>query len=146
MLGMHRYLSALSLVFIGVHLVALLADSYIAFAVIDVLVPFHSPWRNTAVGIGVIAMWTAVAVELTSLVQRRLPRAVWRRIHLASYGVFALASIHSLSAGTDVREVVAGGVAVGLGGAAVLIGTVLWVARSTARAGRVTAWESTSVP
>ena len=145
MLGMHRFLSALSLAFIGVHIVALIADSFIDFAVVDVLVPFHSPWRNTAVGIGIIAMWMAVAIEVTSLAQRRLPRVVWRRIHLASYGVFALATIHSLSAGTDTRTVVAGGSAIAVGAAAVLIGTVLWVARSTARVGRVTAWETSSV-
>jgi DMSO/TMAO reductase YedYZ heme-binding membrane subunit len=51
--------------------------------------------------LGVVALWMLVAVELTSLAVRRLPRKLWRAIHLTSYGVFWLASLHAAFAGTD---------------------------------------------
>ncbi len=42
-----------------------------------------------------------LAIELTSLAMRRLSRAVWHTIHLSSYPLFALATVHGLTAGTD---------------------------------------------
>ena len=48
-----------------------------------------------------VATWCLVAVELTSLAMRRLPRKLWRGIHLTSYLVFWLASLHAAFAGTD---------------------------------------------
>jgi DMSO/TMAO reductase YedYZ heme-binding membrane subunit len=46
-------------------------------------------------------MWLLVAVQLTSLAMRRLPRKVWRFIHLSSYVAFWMASMHGAFAGTD---------------------------------------------
>jgi DMSO/TMAO reductase YedYZ heme-binding membrane subunit len=46
-------------------------------------------------------MWLLVAVEATSLLMKRLPRRIWRWIHLSSYAVFLLASLHAAFAGTD---------------------------------------------
>ena len=48
-----------------------------------------------------IAAWLLAAVELTSLAIKRLPKRVWRSIHLTSYAVFWLTSIHAALAGTD---------------------------------------------
>ena len=46
LLAMHRYLSALAIAATAVHVVALRADSYIQFRIVDVLVPMASPWRS----------------------------------------------------------------------------------------------------
>jgi DMSO/TMAO reductase YedYZ heme-binding membrane subunit len=53
------------------------------------------------VAYGIVAMWLLVAVQLTSLARRRLSPAVWRGIHLTSYVVFWLTSIHAALAGSD---------------------------------------------
>ena len=42
-----------------------------------------------------------VAVEGSSLLKRHLPRHWWRRIHLASFVAFWLATFHLLLAGSD---------------------------------------------
>jgi DMSO/TMAO reductase YedYZ heme-binding membrane subunit len=34
----------------------------------------------------------------------RLPRRLWRRVHMASFLVFAATSVHALTAGTDRRS------------------------------------------
>jgi predicted ferric reductase len=124
LLGVHRFLGALAVVFVGVHVVALLADQYVSFGVRDVLVPFVGPWHPIAVGWGVIAMYLLVAIEVTSLVRSSLPHKTWRTIHLAAYPVFALATVHALSAGTDTAPVVGDGLAVALGAIAVALAIV----------------------
>ena len=71
------------------------------FSAADLLIPFASPWRTGAVALGVVAMWLLVAVEATSLAMKRIPRRYWRWIHLSSYAVFLLTSLHAAFAGTD---------------------------------------------
>jgi DMSO/TMAO reductase YedYZ heme-binding membrane subunit len=101
LLDLHRWLGGLTVSFVAIHLIALVADSYVHFTLIDLAVPFASDWKPGAVALGVIATWLLVAVEVTSLAMRRLPKRVWRAIHLSSYAVFWLASIHAALAGTD---------------------------------------------
>ena len=109
----------------GEHVTALILDNYVHFGISDAFVPFASSWHPIAVGWGIIAMYLLVAIEATSLVKARLPYRVWRTVHLASYPLFALATVHALSAGTDTTTVINDGLAVALGAlaiAAALIG------------------------
>ena len=100
-LDLHRFLGGLATVFTAIHLVALVADSYVQFGIVELLVPGASAWRPGPVALGVVALWLLVAVEATSLLQKRLPRRVWRWVHLSSYPLFWLATFHFVSAGTD---------------------------------------------
>ena len=100
-LDLHRFLGGLATVFTGIHQVTLVADSYVQFGIVDLVVPGASDWRPGAVALGVVALWLLVAVEATSLLQRRLPRRAWRWVHLSSYPLFWLATFHFVSAGTD---------------------------------------------
>jgi len=101
LLDLHRWLGGLATAFTAIHLAALVADNYVHFGLVDLLVPFASSWKPTAVALGVIAMWLLVAVEATSLATKRLPRRAWRWIHLSSYAVFILVSFHAALAGSD---------------------------------------------
>ena len=101
LLAMHRYLSALAIGAAAVHVIALLADSYIQFRIVDVLVPMASSWRPGALTWGIIALYLLLIVEVTSLLADRMPRQVWWTIHLSSFVVFTLGTIHGLQAGTD---------------------------------------------
>lgn len=130
MLGVHRWLGALSIMFVVVHVGALLFDGYTDFTVPSLLVPFLASWRPVAVAVGIVGLYLLLAVEVTSLLQRHLARPVWRQIHVASYGLFAVVTIHALAAGTDVATVLSGGVAIGVGVVVALIGALAWVARS----------------
>jgi len=97
-------------IFTEVHIVGIVADSYVHFGVADVLVPLASGWHPVAVAWGVVALWLLAAVELTSLARRWLPRTLWRRTHYASFPLFVVATVHGLSAGSDARGPVAVGV------------------------------------
>jgi predicted ferric reductase len=102
-LDLHRYLGGLGTVFVGVHVGALLLDTYVSFDLFSVLVPFASAWRPAAVAWGVVAMYLLLAVELTSLARSSLPRPVWRATHMASFPLFLVSTVHALGAGSDAR-------------------------------------------
>ena len=98
---LHRGLAGLTVAFVGIHMFALWADSYVQFDAVDLLVPFASDWETTAVAWGVVATWLLAVVQVTSLLQRRLPRRRWHAIHLLSYPIGVLVGLHALTAGTD---------------------------------------------
>jgi predicted ferric reductase len=101
LLDLHRFLGTLSLVFVGVHLVALWADSYTVFGWSELFVPMASTFRPGAVAWGIVATYLLVAVEVTSWLMRRLPRRLWHTIHLSSLGLFVAASVHGFQSGAD---------------------------------------------
>lgn len=100
-LDLHRYLGGLSVVFTGVHVAAIVADSYTDFGLSQVLVPFTSTWRPGAIAWGVVAMYLLAAVQITSLIRKHLPRRVWKLVHLTSLPLFAFSTIHLLTAGSE---------------------------------------------
>jgi hypothetical protein len=101
LLDLHRYLGGLALVFLVVHVAAILLDGYVHFGLSQVLVPFASTWHPGAVAWGIVGLYLLLAVELTSLLRRHLPLRVWRRIHFLSFPLFVVATIHAMTAGTD---------------------------------------------
>lgn len=101
LLDLHRHLGGLALGFTALHLVALVADSYVEFGPADLFVPFASDWKPVPVALGVIALYLLVIIEATSLAMKRLPRKTWRMIHLTSYALFWIATFHGITAGTD---------------------------------------------
>ncbi|HEY4331419.1 MAG TPA: ferric reductase-like transmembrane domain-containing protein [Ilumatobacteraceae bacterium] len=101
MLDLHRWLGALAIITLGIHLGGLVADTYVHFGWREILVPQGSAWKTGAVTWGVISMYLLVVIELTSLVMKHLPRRVWHSIHLLSYVLFAFATVHGALAGTD---------------------------------------------
>ena len=104
LLDMHRFLGALTVVFTGVHVGAVLLDSYTHFSVAAVLVPFVATWHPTAVAWGIVAFYVLLAVEVTSLLKPRIGRTWWRRTHYLSFALFAFSTVHAVMAGTDTRS------------------------------------------
>ena len=100
-LDLHRWLGGLALTFTGVHVGALLLDTYVHFGLVSVLVPFATTWHPGAVAWGVVSVYLLVAVEITSLLKARIPRSVWRKTHFASFVLFVTSTLHGLTAGTD---------------------------------------------
>lgn len=101
LLDLHRGVGGLGVVFTGVHLLGLVLDDYVAFGFAELFVPFASAWRPGAVAWGVAALYGLVAVEVTSLLRRRLSTRTWRWVHAASFPLAVVATVHLLTAGTD---------------------------------------------
>ena len=106
LLDLHRFLGGLAVVFVGVHLVSLLADTYVRFTPAQLLVPLASEYRPVAVAFGIVALYVLIAVEVTSLLMKRMPRRIWHGVHMLSYPLFLLATVHLLTAGTDATNIV----------------------------------------
>ena len=100
-LDLHRFLGGLATMFVGVHVLAILADSYTNVGLSDVLLPFASSWHPLAVAWGVVGLYLMLAVELTSLSRKHLPKKIWRAVHVSAFPLYVFATIHYLSAGTD---------------------------------------------
>jgi hypothetical protein len=101
LLDLHRHLGGLAVVFTGIHLVGLVADSYVTFGWAELFIPMASSWKPGAVAFGVVAFYLLLAIEITSLAIRRLPRSLWRWVHRSSFLLFAVATYHGIAAGTD---------------------------------------------
>lgn len=130
LLSLHRYLGALTVAFVGVHVGAILLDTYTDFGITDVLVPFTGSWHPVAVAWGIVGMYLLLAIEVTSLLRHRLSKRAWHAVHLLSYFLFATTTVHMLTAGTDVKALVASTAAVLLGVAAVFGSVALYVWRN----------------
>jgi DMSO/TMAO reductase YedYZ heme-binding membrane subunit len=104
LLDLHPYLSGLALLLIVLHIVAIIMDTTVSFSWVDAVVPFASSWRPLAIAWSVIALWLIAAIQITSLVRNRLPRRIWHRIHLTSYAVCVLVTLHAVTAGTDLVD------------------------------------------
>jgi methionine sulfoxide reductase heme-binding subunit len=104
LLSMHRWLAGLTLFFVAGHVVTLLFDTYAKLRVVDLLVPYSSSWRPTALAIGIVALYLLIAVEGTALAMKRLSKRWWRDVHIVGYVVFWGVSIHAALAGTDASK------------------------------------------
>jgi DMSO/TMAO reductase YedYZ heme-binding membrane subunit len=119
LLDLHRYLGVLSLVTVGAHMATLVGDNWVHFGWKELFVPQGSAWHRAAVTWGVIAFYMMVVVQVTSWVMKWLPRKLWHAVHLLSYVLFAMATVHGFMAGTDSSNIVF--FAVATGGIAILM-------------------------
>lgn len=101
LLDLHKFLGTLSIVFVAVHVLALWADNFVYFGPRELFVPFTSSWRPVAVAWGIAATYLLVAIQITSWMMKRLPRKLWHRVHLLSFPMFILSTVHGFSAGAD---------------------------------------------
>ncbi len=134
-LDLHRWLGGLAVTFTVMHLAGILLDGFVDFRLVDVFIPFAANWHPLAVAWGIVAFYGLISVEISSLLMKRLDRRAWHRIHLISYGLFWVASLHGLVAGTDTGSRFFAVVAV-LGMTTVFIGTMRRTRQVSRESGR----------
>lgn len=100
---MHRTLALFCLAFLILHVVTAIADPYVTIGWAATVLPFTSPYRTLALGLGTLATDIGAAVLVTSLVRHRLGYRVWRAVHWLAFLAWPAAFWHSLTAGNDMR-------------------------------------------
>lgn len=133
---LHRSVSVVAMVFLALHVVTTVVDSYVPTGVLSIFVPMTSSYKRLAVTLGAVAFDLILAVWISSLLKVRIANQSWRFIHWFSWLAFAAAVAHALLAGTDSRSGI-GLVAVGV--CAIVVTTAgIWryVGRPTRAAGR----------
>ena len=99
--ALHRNVNVLGLVFVVVHIITTVADSYVNVGVASVVVPFASSYKSVDVMWGTVAFDIFLLVAVTGFLRVRMKEPVWRRIHLLSYLAWPLGMIHFITTGTD---------------------------------------------
>jgi methionine sulfoxide reductase heme-binding subunit len=101
--ALHKNISLLVVAFVAIHIVSAIADNYAPIGWIDVIVPFHSPYRPLWLGAGTVAFDLLAALTVTSLLRQRIGYRAWRLIHWTSYACWPITLLHGLGTGTDTR-------------------------------------------
>jgi sulfoxide reductase heme-binding subunit YedZ len=104
--GLHRNVSLLAVMFVGVHVFTTVADGYVPITWLNAVVPFTSPYKRFWLGLGAVAFDLVAALVLTSMVRHRLPQRTWRGIHWLAYACWPVALVHGLGTGTDATTTV----------------------------------------
>ncbi len=99
--NLHRLVSLLALGALGIHLGGLLLDANKPAPLVSYLVPGLMPYRTLWTGIGVAVAELMVVIHLSFRYRSRIGARVWRRLHWATYLVFAGATVHGLASGSD---------------------------------------------
>jgi predicted ferric reductase len=99
--ALHRNVALVALVFLGLHILTAVADSYTPISLADVVFPFISAYRPFWLGLGTVAFDLMVALTVTSLVRTRLGYRSWRLVHWSVYLCWPVAVVHGLGTGSD---------------------------------------------
>ncbi|MDG1877669.1 MAG: ferric reductase-like transmembrane domain-containing protein [Acidimicrobiales bacterium] len=102
LLDLHRFLGGISVLFLLVHMGALSFDSFVDFGPRELFIPGESTWNTEAAAWGIIAAFTLILVEVTSLLRKWINPAVWRMFHAMSIITVAAGSYHAWLGGSDI--------------------------------------------
>lgn len=143
---LHRFLGGAALIFTGIHVAAIVLDTYVHFGLVEVLVPLTGTWHPVAVAWGIVGLYSLLAVELTSLARAHISKRLWRRVHVAGFALFVVSTAHALAAGTDGRSPAFVAAVVATCGVVAGLTTVRVVESSRARGGRIPIARRTAAP
>jgi sulfoxide reductase heme-binding subunit YedZ len=101
--GLHRNVSLLAVVFLGIHIATAVADPFAPISAVDSVVPFVGSYRPVWLGLGAVATDLLLALVLTSLLRYRIGYRAWRALHWAAYACWPVAVWHGLGTGSDSR-------------------------------------------
>ncbi|PKW25776.1 ferric reductase-like transmembrane domain-containing protein [Phycicoccus duodecadis] len=99
--GLHRALSAVSVLLLLAHALIAVVDEYVDIRWWQALVPFGSSYRPLWLGLGTAALDLTAVVVATSLARSRLPHRLWFLVHLTTYLAWGLGLLHGFMIGTD---------------------------------------------
>jgi predicted ferric reductase len=102
--GVHRTASLLAVVFLVVHIITAVLDSFAPISLVNAVIPFTGAYRPLWLGLGAAAFDLLLAVTITSLVRRRIGLGIWRGVHWLAYLAWPVAVLHGFGTGSDVNK------------------------------------------
>ena len=99
--ALHRDVSLLVIVFLVLHVLASVLDSFAPISLLDAVIPFRANYRPFWLGLGAMSFDLLLALVATSLMRRRMGYRSWRAIHWLAYASWPVAVFHGLGAGSD---------------------------------------------
>jgi methionine sulfoxide reductase heme-binding subunit len=101
---LHRRISMIAVVFLGLHVLSSVLDTYVHIGWAAIVVPFTSSYGRFWVGVGALSLDLMLAVFVSSLIRARMRPGTWRAIHWLAYGSWPVALAHTFGMGTDAGE------------------------------------------
>ncbi|WP_316770679.1 ferric reductase-like transmembrane domain-containing protein [Streptomyces sasae] len=101
--ALHRNLSVLTLVFLALHIVTAILDTFVHLGWLVTVVPFTASYRPLWLGLGTVAFDLLLAVAATSAVRLRMGQRRWKAVHWLAYAAWPVALFHAAGTGTDTR-------------------------------------------
>ena len=98
---LHRFLALLGLGALAIHGSALVLDTTVKVTPQALLVPGLVSYRPLWTALGVLAGELMLVVYVSFGLRKRIGMRNWRRLHYATYAIFAAGTVHGLKAGTD---------------------------------------------
>lgn len=142
----HRSLSMVAMVFLVIHIVTTVADTFVSTGLISSVIPFTSTYKRLPVALGTIGFDLLIAVWVSSLLKVRLKNATWRFIHWFSWMGFATSLVHAFLTGTDAKSGLLTLVIFACAGAGAVAGLWRFFGRPTRAAGRTALSPLASAP
>jgi sulfoxide reductase heme-binding subunit YedZ len=102
--GLHRNISLLTVVFLGMHIVTAIVDGYAHIPWLSTVVPFTSGYERFWIGLGTLAIDLFAALIITSLLRDRIKASIWRAVHWLAYVSYPVVVVHALGASKDLRS------------------------------------------
>ncbi len=100
---LHNFLTLLSTIFLGVHVLAVIVDPFTHFGWNEILIPLASHYRPEWMALGIIGLYLGIAIGISTWLRPHIGYKWWRRLHVLTLGIFALATIHGLGTGSDTQ-------------------------------------------
>jgi methionine sulfoxide reductase heme-binding subunit len=102
--SLHRNVSLLAMVFLALHIVTSVLDTFAPISLVNAFIPFTGSYRPFWLGLGAISFDLLLAVTITSLLRQRMGYASWRAIHWLTYASWPIALLHGFGTGSDVKS------------------------------------------
>jgi hypothetical protein len=102
--SLHRNVSLFVLVFLALHILTSVIDSFAPIPLLDSVLPFVGSYRPFWLGLGAVSLDLLLAVTITSVLRSRVGHRTWRAAHWLSYGAWPVALLHGLGTGSDTKS------------------------------------------
>lgn len=100
---LHNFVTLLSVVFVGIHILAVWVDPFTRFGWNEIFIPLASHYRATWMALGIIALYLGIAIGISTWLRPLIGYTWWRRLHMLTLLVYGLVTIHGIATGSDTQ-------------------------------------------
>lgn len=98
---LHNFVTLTAMAFGMIHGLLAWLDPFTAFRLNEVLVPLASHYRPLWMALGIVSLYLTAAVILSTWLRPWIGYRLWRALHVATFLVFALTTVHGIGTGSD---------------------------------------------
>ncbi len=121
---LHRSISIVAMLFLIIHILTTVIDSYVPTGIVSAFVPMTSVYKTIPIAIGAVGFDLLLCVWISSLLKVRIKNESWRFIHWFSWLAYTSAIVHAYMSGSDTHD--GPGMVLVAGCAAIVLNVALW--------------------